>query len=109
MVKKTSEFMRGRVLEMYHFIKSCRKVSKNLAPEGISVSVMTVNNIINSKEKKNRKKSFSKKQSKNHGKPQRKSTQVGRQKFCAQWESVTEVQHCCRLFLKTLKSTTRFS
>ena len=69
MVKKTSEFVRGRVLEMYHFLKSCRKVSKNLAQEGISVSAMTVNNIINAKEKKGRKKSSSKKQSKNPGKP----------------------------------------
>ena len=43
MVKKTSEFVRGRVLEMYHFLKSCRKVSKNLA-QGISVCSKTVNN-----------------------------------------------------------------
>ena len=69
MVKKTSEFVRGRVLEMYHFLKSCRKVSKNFAQEGISVSAMTVNNIINAKEKKGRKKSSSKKQSKNPGTP----------------------------------------
>ena len=69
MVKKTSDFVRGRVLEMYHFLKSCRKVSKNLAQEGISVSAMTVNNIINAEEKKTRKKSSSKKQSKNPGKP----------------------------------------
>ena len=52
MVKKTSEFIRGRVLEMYHFLKSSKKVSKNLAQEGISVSAMTVNNIINAKEKR---------------------------------------------------------
>ena len=58
MVKKTSDFVRARVLEMYHFIKSCRKVSKNLAQDGISVSAMTVNNIINAKEKKSRKKIF---------------------------------------------------
>ena len=69
MVKKTSKFVRGRVLEMYHFLKSCRKVSKNLAQEGISVSAMAVNNIINAKEKKGRKKSSSKKQSKNPGTP----------------------------------------
>ena len=69
MVEKTSEFVRGRVLEMYHFLKSCRKVSKNLAQEGISVSAMTVNKIINAKEKKGRKKSSSKKQSKNPGTP----------------------------------------
>ena len=109
MVKKTSEFIRGRVLEMYHFLKSSRKVSKNLAQEGISVSAMTVNNIINVKEKKGRKKSSSKKQSKNPGKPQRKSTQVGSQKFGAQWESATEVQLRCGLFSKTLKLTTKFS
>ena len=68
-VEKTSEFIRGRVLEMYHFLKSSRKVSKNLAQEGISVFAMIVNNIINAKEKKGRKKSSSKKQSNNHGKP----------------------------------------
>ena len=67
MVEKTSEFVRGRVLEMYHFLKSCRKVSKNLAQEGISVCAMTVNNIINAK--RAGKKSSSKKQSKNPGKP----------------------------------------
>ena len=69
MVKKTSDFIRGRVLEMYHFLKSCRKVSKNLAQEGISVCSKTVNNIINTEEKKGRKKSSSKKQSKNPGTP----------------------------------------
>ena len=69
MVKKTSEFVRGRVLEMYHFLKSSRKVSKNLAQEGISVCRSTVNNIINAEEKKTWKKSSSKKQSKNPGKP----------------------------------------
>ena len=69
MIKKTSEFVRGRVLEMYHFLKSCRKVSKNLAQEGISVCRSTGNNIINAKEKKTRKKSSSKKQSKNPGTP----------------------------------------
>ena len=69
MVKKTSEFVRGRVLEMYHFLKSSRKESKNLAQEGISVCRRTVNNIINAKEKKGRKKSSSKKQSKNPGTP----------------------------------------
>ena len=69
MVEKTSESVRGRVLEMYHFLKSSRKVSKNLAQEGISVSAMAVNNIINAKEKKGRKKSSSKKQSKNPGTP----------------------------------------
>ena len=69
MVKKTSDFVRGRVLEMYHFLKSSRKVSKNLAQEGISVCRRTVNNIINAEEKKARKKSSSKKQSKNPGKP----------------------------------------
>ena len=52
MVEKMSEFVRGRVLEMYHFLKSCRKVSKNLAQKEISVCAMTVNNIINAKEKK---------------------------------------------------------
>ena len=69
MVKKTSEFVRGRVLEMYHFLKSSRKVSKNLAQEGISVCRRTVNNIINAEEKETRKKSSSKKQSKNPGTP----------------------------------------
>ena len=69
MVKKTSDFVRGRVLGMYHFLKSSIKVSKNLAQEGISVSTMAVNNIINAKEKMGRKKSCSKKQSKNPGKP----------------------------------------
>ena len=69
MVKKTSEFVRGRVLEMYHFLKSSRKVRKNLAEEGISVCRSTVNNIINAEEKMTRKKSSSKKQSKNPGKP----------------------------------------
>ena len=54
---------------MYHFLKSSRKVSKNLAQEGFSVYAMRVNNIINAKEKKARKKSSSKKQSKNPGKP----------------------------------------
>ena len=56
-------------MEMYHFLKSSRKVSKNLAQEGISVSSKTVNNIINAEEKKTRKKSFTKKQSKNSGTP----------------------------------------
>ena len=69
MVKKTSEFVRGRVLEMYHFLKSSRKVSKNLAQEGISVCRRTVNDTINPEEKKARKKSSSKKQSKNSGTP----------------------------------------
>ena len=69
MVEKTGEFVRGRVSEMHHFLKSSRKVSKNLAQEGISVCRRTVNNIINAEEKKARKKSFSKKQSKNPGKP----------------------------------------
>ena len=64
-VEKTSEFVKERILEMYHFIKSCRKVSKNLAQEAISVCSKIVNNIINAKEKKDRKKSSSKKQSKN--------------------------------------------
>ena len=109
MVKKTSEFIRGRILGVYHFLKSSRKISKNLAQEGISVCRRTVNNIINAKEKKTWKKSSSKKQSKNPGKLQRKSTQVGRQKFCAQSESAIEVQLRCGLFLKTLRWTTRFS
>ena len=69
MVQKTSEFVRGRVLEMYHFLKSCRKVSKNLAKKEISVCSATVYNIINAEEKKARKKSSSKKQSKNPGTP----------------------------------------
>ena len=69
MVEKTSEFVRGRVLEMYHFLKSCKKVSKNLAGEGISFCSTTVYNIINDEEKKSRKKSSNKKQSKNPGKP----------------------------------------
>ena len=68
MVEKTSEFVRGRVLEMYHFLKS-RKVSKNLAQEGISVCSKTVNNIINNKKITDRKKSSSKKQSRNPGTP----------------------------------------
>ena len=69
MVKKTSDFVRERVLEMYHFLKSSRKVSKNLTQEGISVYSKTVNNIINTVEKKARKKSSSKKQSRNPGTP----------------------------------------
>ena len=69
MVKKTSEFVRVHVLEMYHFLKSSRKVSKILAQEGISVCRSTVNKIIIAEEKKARKKSSSKKQSKNPGKP----------------------------------------
>ena len=52
---------------MYHFLKSSRKVSKNLTQEGISVYSKTVNNIINAEEKKTQKKSSSKKQSKNPG------------------------------------------
>ena len=64
MVKKPSDFVRGRVLEMYHFLKSSRKVSKNLAQEGVSVCRSTVNNIINAEEKKTWKKSSSKKQQK---------------------------------------------
>ena len=51
MVKKTSEFVRGRVLEMYHFLKSCRKVNKNLAQARILVYRSTVNSIINAEKK----------------------------------------------------------
>ena len=51
MVKKTSDFVRGRVLEMYPFLKSSRKVSKNLAQEGILICSKTVNNIINAEHK----------------------------------------------------------
>ena len=76
MVEKTMEFVRGRVLPIYHFLKSCRKVSKNLAQEGISVCRSTVNNIINAEEKKARKKSCSKKQSKNPGKPLLRTTSL---------------------------------
>ena len=68
MVKKTSDFIRGRVLEMYHFFKSCRKVSKNLTQERISVSAMTVNNIVNAKEKKTWK-NHAARNSKNPGTP----------------------------------------
>ena len=69
MVEKTREFVRECVLEINHFLKSCRKVSKNLAQEGISVCSKAVNNIISIKEKKGWKKSSSKKQSKNPGTP----------------------------------------
>ena len=48
---------RDRVLKMYHFLKSPRKVSKNLAKERFSVCSKTVNNIINVEEKTGRKKS----------------------------------------------------
>ena len=58
MVKKTSEFVRGRVLEIYHFLKSCRKVSKNLAQEGISICTKTVNKIINAEGEKDPEKNF---------------------------------------------------
>ena len=69
MVEKTSDFVRWYVMEMCHFLKSSVKVCKDLVEEGISVCSTTVNNIINVKEKKVRKKSSSKKQSKNPGKP----------------------------------------
>ena len=62
MVEKTIDFVRA--LEMYHFLKSSRKVTKNLAQEGILVCRRTVNKIINAEEKKNRKTFSSKKQQK---------------------------------------------
>ena len=45
-----------RVLEIYHFLKSCRKVSKNLAEEGISVCSKTINSIIKTERTRGRKK-----------------------------------------------------
>ena len=40
---------------------------------------------------------------------QKESAQDHHQTFCVQWESATEVQLRCGLFLKTLRLTTRFS
>ena len=51
-------------MEMYHFLKSPRKVSKNFSQQAISVFRRTVNNIING-EKKGPEKSSTKKKSKN--------------------------------------------
>ena len=52
MVKKTSEFVKGRVLEMYRYLKSFGKVNRNHAQEGFSVCRRKVNNMINAEEKR---------------------------------------------------------
>ncbi|OWA53440.1 hypothetical protein BV898_17868 [Hypsibius exemplaris] len=48
MVREISSEIRGRILELYHFLPSSRKIQKNLAEKGISVSYRTILRVIKS-------------------------------------------------------------
>ncbi|OQV11545.1 hypothetical protein BV898_14122 [Hypsibius exemplaris] len=50
MVHKISSEIRGRILELYRFLPSTRKIQKNLAEKGISVSYGTILRVIKSEE-----------------------------------------------------------
>ena len=69
MTKKTSDFVRGRVLECYQFLKSYRKASGHLLEEGIKISHQTVKNIVRADQRKNLRKPIKKKTRKNPGTP----------------------------------------
>ena len=69
MTKKTDDFVRGRILESYQSLNSYRAVSDHLLEDGISVSYVTVKNIVDADRKKEQRKSTRKKKRKNPGKP----------------------------------------
>ena len=68
MTKKTDDFVRGRILESYQSLNSYRAVSDHLLEDGISVSYVTVKNIVDAVRKKEQRKSTRKKKRKNPGK-----------------------------------------
>ena len=61
MTKKTDDFVRGRILESYQSLNSYRAVSDHLLEDGISVSYVTVKNIVDADRKKEQRKSTRKK------------------------------------------------
>ena len=69
MTKKTDDFVRGRILESYQSLNSYRAVSDHLLEDGISVSYVTVKNIVDADRKKEQRRSTRKKKRKNPGKP----------------------------------------
>ena len=64
MTKKIDAKVVGRILALYHFIPTSRKISNHLATEGIVVSHQTVNGIIKSEGRKDKRKTIKKKSAK---------------------------------------------
>ncbi|OWA52644.1 hypothetical protein BV898_17091 [Hypsibius exemplaris] len=53
MAPKINFEIKGRILELYHFLRSSRKIQKNLAEKGIDVSQSTISRVIKSDKEAN--------------------------------------------------------
>jgi len=69
MTRKTNSELMGRILELYQFLPSSRKIQKNLAEKGIKVSHTTITRIVAADQDKEKGKHNKKKKAKNPGKP----------------------------------------
>src|SRR5208282_697190 len=68
MTRKTNSELMGRILELYQFLPSSRKIQKNLVEKGIKVSHTTITRIVAADQDKEKGK-HNKKKAKNPGKP----------------------------------------
>ena len=85
MTKKTDDFVRGRILESYQSLNSYRAVSDHLLEDGISVSYVTVKNIVDADREKEQRKSTRKKKTQESRKASRQGSQVCQQGRESHW------------------------